>query len=81
MSKNCNGMAKEEYYSEETLVEKVQGGEYGWADYVCHHSKAWNTKFEKYCRLRDLPMNDEAALRFLDLKQEEMEEALANGDA
>lgn len=74
-------MAKEEYYSEETLVEKVQGGEFGWADYVRHHSKAWNMEFEKYCRLRDLPMNDEAALRFLDLKQEEMEEALANGDA
>lgn len=74
-------MAKEEFYPEETLVEKVQSGEYGWADYVRHHSKDWRAEFEKYSRLRDLPMNDETALRFLDLKQEEMEEAMTNGDA
>ena len=74
-------MAQEEYYPEEVLVEKVQGGEYDWTDYVRHHSKAWRTEYEKFCRLRDLPMNDDTALRFLDLKQEEMEEELANGDA
>ncbi len=74
-------MAKEEYYPEETLVEKVQGEEYGWRDYVLRHSREWRTEYEKYCRLRDLPMDDDTALRFLDLKQEEMEEAMANGDA
>ena len=74
-------MAKKEYYPEETLVEKVQSGEYGWKDYVRHHSREWKTEYEKYCRLRDLPMDDYTALRFLDMKQEEMETALANGDA
>ena len=54
-------MAKEEYYSEETLVEKVQSGEYGWKDYVWYHSREWRTEYEK--------------------KQEEMETALAYGDA
>ena len=68
-------MSKEEYYPEETLVEKVQSGEYGWKDYVWHHSREWRTEYEKYCRLRDLPMD------FLDMKQEEIETALANGDA
>ena len=42
---------------------------------------AWRTEYEKYCRLRDLPMDDDTALRFLDMKQEEIETALANGDA
>ena len=65
-------MAKEEYYPEETLVEKVQSGEYGWKDYVWYHSREWRT---------DLPMDDDTALRFLDMKQEEMETALAYGDA
>lgn len=74
-------MAKEEYYPEETLVEKVQSGEYSWKDYVWRHSREWRTEYEKYCRLRDLPMNDDTALHFLDMKQEEMEMALANGDA
>lgn len=74
-------MDKEEYYPEETLVEKVQSGEYDWTDYVRHHSKAWRKEYEKFCRLRDLPMNNDTALRFLDLKQEEMEDALAGGDA
>lgn len=74
-------MANEEFYPEETLVEKVQSGAYGWKDYVTHHSKTWKTEYEKYCRLRDLPMDDDTALRFLDLKQEEMEAALASGDA
>ena len=74
-------MAKEEYYSEEVLVEKVQIDEYGWKDYVVHHSREWETEFEKYCRLRDMPMDDDTALRFLDMKQAEMEAALANGDA
>lgn len=74
-------MVKEEYYPEETLVEKVQSGEYGWKDYVRHHSREWRTEYEKFCRLRDLPMDDGTALRFLDMKQEEIETALANGDA
>lgn len=74
-------MSKEEYYPEETLVEKVQSGEYGWKDYVWHHSREWRTEYEKYCRLRDLPMDDDTVLRFLDMKQEEIETALASGDA
>lgn len=78
---NCNLMAKEEYYPEEVLVEKVQSGEYGWKDYVQHHSKAWKTEYGKFCRLRELPADDETALRFLDMKQEEMESALASGEA
>ena len=39
-------MSKEEYYPEETLVEKVQSGEYGWKDYVQHHSREWRTEYE-----------------------------------
>ena len=32
-------MAKNKYYPEEVLVEKVQKGEYGWLDYVNHYSE------------------------------------------
>lgn len=52
----------------------------GWG-YVTHHSKAWKQEYERYCRLRELPMNDGTAWKFLQMKQEELEEAIANGDA
>ena len=67
----------ERFYPEETLVEKVQSGVFGWLGYVTHHSK----EYERYCRLRELPMNDGTAWKFLQMKQEELEEAIANGDA
>ena len=34
-------MAKNKYYPEEVLVEKVQKGEYGWLDYVNLYSEEW----------------------------------------
>lgn len=54
---------------------------FGWLGYVTHHSKAWKQEYERYCRLRELPMNDGTAEKFLQMKQEELEEAIANGDA
>lgn len=71
----------ERFYPEETLVEKVQGGVFGWLEDVTHHSKAWKQEYERYCRLRELSMNDETAGKFVQMKQEELEEAIANGDA
>ena len=32
-------MAKEKFYPEDVLIEKVQSGEFGWLDYVNHFSK------------------------------------------
>ena len=71
----------ERFYPEETLVEKVQSGVFGWLGYVTHPSKAWIEEYERYCRLRELPMIDGTAEKFLQMKQEELEEAIANGDA
>lgn len=34
-------MANVKYYPEDVLVEKVQSGEYGWLDYINHHSPEW----------------------------------------
>ncbi len=73
-------MSQESYYPEETLIEKVQSGEYGWLEYVMHSSREWKQEYEKYCRLRDLPMNDQNAWRFIEMKQAEMEEAISGGN-
>ena len=46
-------LGTERFYPEETLVEKVQSGVFGWLGYVTHHSKAWKQEYERYCRLRE----------------------------
>ncbi len=74
-------MAREKYYTEEELVEKVQNGESGWLEYVNHHSREWKQEYELYCKSRGLSINDRTAEAFLDLKQQQLEEALENGDA
>ena len=74
-------MAKEKFYNEEELVEKVQTGEFGWLDYVNHHSREWKQEYAVYCKSRGLSINDETAEAYIELKQQQMEEALENGDA
>ena len=74
-------MEKEQYYPEEILVAKVQNGEYGWLEYVCHHSKEWKQEYDSYCRKRGLPMNDKTAWQFIEMKQEEFEQGIADGEA
>lgn len=45
-------MAANKYYPEDVLVEKMQSGEYGWLDYINHHS-AKVTLYEITLNARD----------------------------
>ena len=74
-------MAKEKFYPEETLVEKVQSGEFSWLDYINHHSREWKTEYEEYCKGRGLSIDSDSAEQFLDYKETQLEQALENGDA
>jgi len=74
-------MAKEKFYPEETLIEKVQNGEFSWLDYINHHSREWKTEYEEYCKGRGLSIDSDSAEQFLDYKEAQLEQALENGDA
>ena len=74
-------MAREKFYSEDVLIEKVQNGEFGWLDYVNHFSKEWKDEYEHYCRTRDITISDESAEVFIEWKQNRLEEALLDGEA
>lgn len=74
-------MAKEKFYPEETLVEKVQSGDFSWLDYINHHSREWKTEYEEYCKGRGLSIDSDSAEQFLDYKETQLEQALENGDA
>ena len=42
-------MANIKYYPEDELVLKVQSGEYGWLDYINHHSPEWQEEYTEFC--------------------------------
>ena len=65
-------MAHVKYYPEDVLVEKVQSGEYGWLDYINHHSPEWQEEYTAFCKEKDLIVNEESAEEFVDWKGEQM---------
>ena len=46
-------MEETQYLPEEELVEKVQSGEYGWLEYINHHSPEWQEEFSEYCLMEE----------------------------
>ena len=54
-------MASNKYYPEDVLVEKIQSGEYGWLEYVNHHSAEWQEEYESYCLNNGLCICEESA--------------------
>ena len=74
-------MAREKFYSEDVLIEKVQNGEFGWLDYVNHFSKEWKDEYERYCRTRGITISDiaymiESALKRGNITDAQAEELL-----
>ena len=74
-------MATNKYYPESELVQKKQSGEFGWLDYVNHHSKEWQDEYVEFCNKRGLTVGDESAEKFVDYKGEDLEKALSDGNA
>ena len=72
-------MAANKYYPEDVLVEKMQRGEYGWLEYVNHHSAEWPEEYESYCLKNGLCISDESAEQFVHHKDDELEKAIENG--
>ncbi|MDO5419754.1 MAG: hypothetical protein Q4F50_06810 [Bacteroides sp.] len=72
---------KQEYYPEEVLIEKMERGEYGWLDYINHFSAEWQEEYARYCRENDLEISNVSAAEFVHFKNEQLETAMANGDA
>lgn len=66
-------MANIKYYPEDELVQKVQSGEYGWLDYINHHSSEWQEEYTEFCNERNLVVNEESAEDFIEWKGELIE--------
>ena len=66
-------MANIKYYPEDELVQKVQSGEYGWLDYINHHSPEWQEEKKEYWNERDLVVNEKSAEDFIEWKGELVE--------
>lgn len=66
-------MANIKYYPEDELVQKVQSGEYGWLDYINHHSPECQEEYTEFCNERNLVVNEESAEDFIEWKGELIE--------
>lgn len=66
-------MANIKYYPKDELVLKVQSGEYGWLDYINHHSPEWQEEYTEFCNERNLVVNEESAEDFIEWKGELVE--------
>ena len=66
-------MANIKYYPEDELVQKVQSGEYGWLDYINHHSPEWQEEYTEFCNEGNLVVNEESAEDFIEWKGELIE--------
>ena len=69
-------MAKVKYYPEDVLIQKFQNGEYGWIDYVNHHSPEWQEQYTQFCQENDLIINEESAEQFVEYMTKLMEESM-----
>lgn len=74
-------MAKNSYYPEEVLIEKMESGEYGWLDYVNHFSAECQEELAAYCAEHALEINDAAAEEFVHYRSEQLEAAMESGEA
>lgn len=66
-------MVNIKYYPEDELVQKVQSREYGWLDYINHHSPEWQEEYTEFCNERNLVVNEESAEDFIEWKGELVE--------
>ena len=66
-------MANIKYYPEDELVQKVQSGEYGWLDFINHHSPEWQEEYTEFYNERNLVVNEESAEDFIEWKGELVE--------
>jgi hypothetical protein len=71
-------MAQVKYYSEEELIEKFQSGEYGWLDFVNHHSPEWAEEYEMFVKEHNLEINDVSAESFVNYKGDQLERAMGS---
>ncbi len=71
-------MAVHKYYTEDDLVQKVQSGEYGWLDFVNHHSPEWQEEYEEFCGSHNLMVSNSSAEQFVDFKGKQLEEAMGS---
>ena len=72
------GTEEDGYACDATLIPQKKlnpSGEYGWLDYVNHHSPEWQEEFTAFCKERDLTINEESAEQFVEWKGDQLENA------
>jgi hypothetical protein len=71
-----------QFEPEEILIEKIQSGEYGWKEYICHHSRELIRDYEQYCEEKRLDKSrEDSAAQYIDMLDAKFNDALDKGEA
>ena len=71
---------RNEYFTEDELIEKFQNGEIGYLEYVTGYSEEWDAQFAEFLKERGLKADNETAQEFLKYKDELMEKGHEDGN-
>ena len=74
-------MEKKTFYTEDELVQMYQDGVISLQDFIEYHLEGWLDEYIDYCESRGRNPDEETALDFLALKDEELEKAMEEGEA
>ena len=69
------------FYTEDELVQLYQDGVITLQDFIENHPEGWLDEYVNYCVSRGRDPDEETALDFLALKDDELERAMEEGDA
>ncbi len=68
-------------YNEDELVQMYQDGDITLVEFIGMHPSGWDGEFQDYCREKGRTPDEECALDFLAMKDEELEKAMEQGEA
>ena len=74
-------MERNTHYTEDELVHLYQDGEITLEDLIENHPDGWFDEYIDFCARKGVDPDEGAALDFLDRKNRELEEALAESRA
>ena len=74
-------MERNTHYTEDELVHLYQDGEITLEDLIENHPDGWFDEYIDFCARKGVDPDEAAALDFLDRKNRELEDALAEGRA
>ena len=74
-------MEQKKIYTEDELIQMYQAGEITLVEFIDKHSKDWQDEYMQFCENESKYINEDSAWAFLELKADQLEKAMEEGNA